>query len=111
MKRRPIKLKMTSDHTTVLKHGEPFVLVDAEAGACVRLPIETDFDPELILAGVENGTVQVSYAEDDDDKNMLTIVREDGGNLEMMHGHHSNNLGHAEFWVFNPDACTDPSQL
>lgn len=106
-----MKLKMTSDHTTVLKHGEPFVLVDAESGACVRLPIETDFDPELILAGVEGGTVRVSYAEDDDDKNMITIAREDGRDLEMMHGHHSNHLGHAEFWVFNPDLCTDPTQL
>ena len=106
-----MKLKMTSDHTTVLKHGEPFVLVDAESGACVRLPIETDFDPELILAGVEGGTVRVSYAEDDDDKNMITIVNEDDGNLQLLHGHHSNHLGYAEFWVFNPAACTDPSQL
>ena len=107
-----MKLKMTSDHTTVLKHGEPFVLVDAELGACVRLPIETDFDPELILAGVEGGTVRVSYAEDDDDdKDMLTITREDGGDLQLMHGYHSTYLGHAEFWVFDPAACINPSQL
>lgn len=106
-----MKLKMTSDHTTVLKHGEPFVLVDSDTIACVRLPIGDDFDPELVLAGVENGTAQIGYAEDDDDKVMLTIAREDGGGLHLMHGYHSTYFRHAEVWVFDPAARTDLTQL
>ena len=107
-----MKLKMTSDNTTVLKHGEPFVLVDSETVACVRLPIEGGFDPELIEARAGGRIARISYAEDDDDdKDMLTITREDGGDLQLMHGYHSTYLGHAEFWVFDPAACINPSQL
>lgn len=110
-----MQLKMISHDDTMLKHGEPFLVVNSEKVACVCLPIEDDFDPELITAGITTGIggsfLQIGYAEDEENATMLTIIRQDGESLKMRHGHHSTSRGRAEIWVFDPTAYKNPPQL